>query len=85
MDNAQKNITRAERDNDLIYHQDVPAGSALDAIPETAVAQIAIPPGLKNPQSVIGDDSVIFGEMPGWGAGEAISKLIVPFDFVKEG
>ena len=29
----QKNISRAERDNDLIYHQDVPPASALPLIP----------------------------------------------------
>lgn len=70
----QKNIARAERDNDLIYHQDVPAASALAAIPEAAVAQIVVPPALKNPQSAIGSDSVIFSELPSWGAGEAISE-----------
>ena len=72
----QKNIARAERDNDLIYHQDVPAAATLPAIPEASVAQLSVPPGLKDPQSVVGNDSVIFGEMPGWGAGEAISEFI---------
>jgi len=72
---VQKNIARAERDNDLIYHQEVPAASALTVIPEAAVAQIVVPPALKNPQIAIGTDSVIFGELPGWGAREAISKL----------
>jgi programmed cell death 6-interacting protein len=73
---VQKNIARAERDNDLIYHQDVPAASALPAIPEAPVAQLSVPPGLKDPQSVIGKDGVIFGELPGWGANEATSKHI---------
>ena len=72
----QKSIARAERDNDLIYHQDVPAASALPVIPEAPVAQINVPPGLEDPQSVVGKDGIIFGEMPGWGAGEAISKPI---------
>jgi programmed cell death 6-interacting protein len=73
---VQKNIARAERDNDLIYHQDVPAVSALPVIPEAPVAQLTVPPGLKDPQSAIGNDGVIFGDMPGWGASEAISEFI---------
>lgn len=72
----EKNIARAERDNDLIYHQDVPGASALPVIPEAPVAQISVPSGLKDPQSIIGNDGIIFGEMPGWGAGEAISESI---------
>lgn len=72
----QKNIARAERDNDLIYHQDVPAASALPVIPEQPVAQISVPPGLKNPQCAIGTEGVIFGGLLGWGASEAISKFI---------
>ena len=76
MKKAQADMIRAERDNDLIYHKDVPSPSALAAIPEVAVAPITIPPGLQNPQSAIGSDGVILGEMPGWGAGEAISKFL---------
>ena len=72
----QKSIARAERDNDLIYHQDVPAASALPVIPEAPVAQLSVPPGLKDPQNVVGSDGVIFGEMPGWASGEAISEFI---------
>ncbi|KAF7986480.1 hypothetical protein HWV62_31277 [Athelia sp. TMB] len=70
---AQADMIRAERDNDLIYHKDVPSPSALAAILEVAVAPIIVPPGLQNPQSAIGNDGVILGEMPGWGAGEAIN------------
>ena len=67
-----RDIARAERDNDLIYHQDVP--NAAEAIPEASVAQFTVVPGLKNPQSVLENENVIFGEMPSWGAVEAISK-----------
>lgn len=70
----QKNLARAERDNDLIYHQEVPAASALTAIPQATVAQIVVPPALKNPQSAIGADGAILSELPSWGAGEAISE-----------
>ena len=38
------------------------------------MAQLNVPLGLTDPQSVVGTNGVIFGEMPGWGAGEAISK-----------
>ena len=69
-----KNIARAERDNDLIYHQDVPTAATLEAIPEATVAQFTIVPGLKNPQSALENEGVIFGEMPSWGVVEAISK-----------
>ncbi|KAG1750758.1 ALIX V-shaped domain binding to HIV-domain-containing protein [Suillus lakei] len=63
LDVVQKNLARAERDNDLIYHQDVPAPSGIPAIQEVST----------DPRSVIGNDSIIFGEMLGWGAREAIN------------
>lgn len=77
MDNVTKNIARAERDNDLIYHKDVPTAANLEAIPEATVAQFTIAPGLKNPQSALENEGVIFGEMPSWGAGGAISKFYI--------
>lgn len=73
LDVVQKNLTRAERDNDLIYHQNVPAPSGIPAIQEVSMVRSIIPPGLRDPKSVIGDDSIIFGEMLGWGAREAIN------------
>lgn len=73
----QKNLSRAERDNDLIYHQDVPAPCGIPAIQAVSMVQSIIPPGLRDPRSVIGDDSIIFGEMLGWGAREAISEWSV--------
>lgn len=73
LDVVQKNLSRAERDNDLIYHQDVPAPCGIPAIQEVSMVQSIIPPGLRDPRSVIGDDSIIFGEMLGWGAREAIN------------
>lgn len=69
----QKNLSRAERDNDLIYHQNVPAPSGIPAIQEVSMVQSIIPPGLRDLKSAIGNDSIIFGEMLGWGAREAIN------------
>ena len=71
----QTNLARAERDNDLIYHQNVPAPSGIPAIQELSMVRSVIPPGLQDPQSVIGNDGIIFGEMLAWGAREAISEL----------
>ena len=65
-------MTRAERDNDLIYHQDVPPASTLPPIPAVVMAQSIVDPGLQDPKSVIGSDAVIFGELLGWGARLAI-------------
>ncbi|KAI0775185.1 BRO1-domain-containing protein [Trametes elegans] len=72
LDILQKNVARAERDNDLIYHQDVPPASALPPIAEVAMAQPLIHPGLQDPKAVVGQDAVIFGELLGWGARLAI-------------
>ncbi|TFK40326.1 BRO1-like domain-containing protein [Crucibulum laeve] len=69
----QKDLIRAQRDNDLIYHQDVPAPSALDPIQQTNLATLIIPPALSNPASVIGNTRPIFGDLVGWGAREAIN------------
>ncbi|KAG2128141.1 BRO1-like domain-containing protein [Suillus cothurnatus] len=73
LDVVQKNLSRAERDNDLIYHQNVPAPSGIPAIQEVSMVQSIIPPGLRDLKSAIGNDSIIFGEMLGWGAREAIN------------
>ncbi|KAK0483604.1 BRO1-like domain-containing protein [Armillaria novae-zelandiae] len=63
-------LARAERDNDLIYHQDIPAVSALSPIPHAAIAQVTIPAGLSSPPK---GTHMIFGELLGWGAQEAIN------------
>lgn len=75
----QKDYARSERDNDLIYHDDIPAVSALPVIPHSAIAKLTVVPGLLNPESVIGPEGPIFAEMIGWGAQEAISKLLASF------
>lgn len=73
LDVVQKNLSRAERDNDLIYHENVPAPSSIPAIQEVSMVQSIIPLGLRDPKRVVGDNSIIFGEMLGWGAREAIN------------
>ncbi|GLB40217.1 putative BRO1-like domain containing protein [Lyophyllum shimeji] len=70
---VQKNLARAERDNDLIYHHDVPASSALAPIPQANLVSSTIPAGLSDPTSVVGNGRMIFGELLSWGAKEAIN------------
>ncbi|KAF8206432.1 BRO1-like domain-containing protein [Mycena galopus ATCC 62051] len=73
LDTVQKDFARAERDNDLIYHDDIPAASALPPIAPSAIAKLTVVPGLLNPESVVGPEGPIFAQMIGWGAQEAIN------------
>ncbi|KAG6814606.1 hypothetical protein H0H92_000135 [Tricholoma furcatifolium] len=73
LETVQKNLGRAERDNDLIYHQDVPASSALAPITQTNLVSSTVPSGLSDPTSVVGNTKLIFGDLVGWGAKEAIN------------
>ncbi|KAG6840601.1 hypothetical protein C0991_005642 [Blastosporella zonata] len=70
---VQKNLSRAERDNDLIYHHDVPASSALAPIVQANLVSSTIPADLSDPTGIIGNGRLIFGELVGWGAKEAIN------------
>ncbi|KAG7452534.1 BRO1-domain-containing protein [Guyanagaster necrorhizus] len=70
VDAVKTALARAERDNDLIYHQDIPAASALSPIPHAEIALVTIPKGLSNPAK---GTHMIFGELLGWGAQEAIN------------
>ncbi|KAL9714113.1 pH-response regulator protein palA/rim20 [Leucoagaricus gongylophorus] len=72
LDTVQKSLSRAERDNDLIYHHDVPPSASLPPIQETSLATATIPPGLLDPKSVLGSMNPLFGSLIGWGALEAI-------------
>ncbi|OCH95381.1 BRO1-domain-containing protein [Obba rivulosa] len=60
---VQKDLVRAERDNSLIYHDDIPPISALPAIPEVSMVQSAVPIGLSDHKSVIGNNEVLFAEL----------------------
>lgn len=73
MDTLQKGLTRAERDNDLIYHHDVPAISILPPIKPASLVSATIPPGLTNPAIVLGNEPPLFESLLGWGASEAIN------------
>ncbi|KAG5341599.1 hypothetical protein C0989_009080 [Termitomyces sp. Mn162] len=74
----QKNLSRAERDNDLIYHHDVPASPALIAIAQTNLVSSMVPSTLSDLTTLIGSGRLIFAELVGWGAKEAIKALERP-------
>lgn len=77
LDVLQKNLARAERDNDLIYHKDIPPPSAITPIQDVIVVQNNLLSGLSDPKSVVGSDHVLFGELLSWGAREAVSTFIL--------
>lgn len=70
---------RAERDNDLIYHKEVPSLAALPPITPASLVSSDVPKGLIEPQSVLQRDGVIFGELLAWGAKAAIGRTGVCF------
>ncbi|KAM6504501.1 BRO1-like domain containing protein [Amanita muscaria] len=72
LDTVQKGVTRAERDNDLIYHQDVPAMATLPPIKHAPLVSSMTPAGLLNPVTVLGSEPPLFANLLGWGAREAI-------------
>ncbi|KAN0120828.1 BRO1-like domain containing protein [Russula decolorans] len=66
------NLTRAQRDNDLIYHQDVPSVSSLPVIQPASMVSSIVSPGLLEPRKTLGNNNLIFGELIGLGAQTAI-------------
>ena len=48
MDIVSTNLTRAERDNGLIYHYNVPSFSQLPPVRKTAMMKSVVPPGLQD-------------------------------------
>ena len=71
---VETNINRAERDNDLIYHQDVPNASSLPAIQPAVIAKAIIPNELTNPSLLVPGNEMLFSGLMGWDTREAISK-----------
>lgn len=69
----QKEITKSERDNDLIYHHEVPSLSGLQAILPADLANPEVPPGLLNPDAYL--EKPLFGQLVSWATREAISAL----------
>jgi len=76
---VESDIKRAERDNDLIYHQIPPSLTSLQPIPPATMVKSEAPSTLTDPQSVVQGEAVIFGELLAWGARKAIG-LYFPFD-----
>ncbi len=75
------NLTRAQRDNDLIYHQDVPSVSSLPVIQSASMVSSTVPPGLLEPRKTLGNGNLIFGELIGLGAQTAIGRRRIPIVF----
>ena len=75
------NLTRAQRDNDLIYHQDVPSVSSLPVIQPASMVSSIVPPGLLEPRKTLGNNNLIFGELIGLGAQTAIGRRQIPIVF----
>lgn len=75
LDAVQKNLVRAQRDNDLIYHHDVPASSALAPVMPTNLVASTAPPGLSDTSKILSNRRIIFSELVGWGAKEALSMI----------
>lgn len=73
---VKDSYTRSERDNDLIYHKEVPSLAALPAISPAQMVKVDVPNGLNDPQTVLHGDGVIFGELLAWGAKAAISMYL---------
>ena len=81
MDIIHTNLTRAERDNDLIYHYDVPAFSQLPPVQEVTMVKSTTPTELKDGYSIGTDaerDEMIFADLMEWGAKVAIGRCAWP-------
>ena len=78
LDILDSNVTRARRDNDLIYHQDVPSASSLPIIQPAPMVSSIVPPGLLEPRKTLGNNNLIFGELIGLGAQTAIGWRRIP-------
>ncbi|PVF99793.1 putative pala protein [Serendipita vermifera] len=64
--------TKAGRDNDYIYHQEVPPISALEIIEPANLVNSAVLSGLRDPQTSLNGDDALFGNLTSWGARTAI-------------
>jgi programmed cell death 6-interacting protein len=71
---VEADLVKREKDNDNIYHHEILPSSSLVPIPYRSLATSELPPELADPARILGSDHVIFSELVGWGAKEAISK-----------
>ncbi|KAG9001425.1 pH-response regulator protein palA/rim20 [Tulasnella sp. JGI-2019a] len=71
---VEGNWTTANKDNDLIYHQDVPSESHVPVIKEADIVKAAIAPELVHPDSLVRSDSEppIFGDLVAHGVRMAV-------------
>ncbi|KAI5983543.1 hypothetical protein EDD15DRAFT_2487456 [Pisolithus albus] len=76
LDALQKNPGCTQCDNDLIYHCNIPASTAIDPIVDVIMVKSNVSPGLLDPKSLHGTGGILFGDMLGWGAQEAITRLL---------
>lgn len=78
---VEASYKRAERDNDLIYHQVVPSSTSLPVIPDMKdVVSATVPLGLSEPKLVVGEEDAILADLSGWGVLKAIG--ICRFQFI---
>jgi len=73
---VESDVKRAERDNDLIYHQIPPSLTSLQPIPPASMVKSEVPSALADPQSVIQREAVMFGELLAWGTRKAIGPCV---------
>jgi programmed cell death 6-interacting protein len=75
---VEVDLVKREKDNDNIYHHEILPSSGLVPIVQRSLVTSEIPPELVDPTKILNSDRIIFGELVGWGAKEAISKPL-PF------
>lgn len=70
---VEADLVKREKDNDNIYHHETLPSSSLVPIVQRRLVTPEIPPELVDPAKILGSDYLIFGELAGWGAKEAIN------------
>lgn len=70
----ESRAAEVQRDNDLIYHQEVPSVPNLEIIEPANLVNSAILGGLRDPQTSLSGDEALFGKLISWGARTAISR-----------
>ncbi|CCA73787.1 probable palA protein [Serendipita indica DSM 11827] len=68
----EEQTAKSRRDNDYIYHQDVPPVSALEIIEPANLVNSAVLGGLRDPQTALNGDDALFSGLTSWGARTAI-------------
>ncbi|KAG8835885.1 pH-response regulator protein palA/rim20 [Serendipita sp. 399] len=68
----EEQTAKAQRDNDYIYHQEVPPISALEIIEPANLVNSAVLGGLKDPQTALNGDEALFSDLMSWGSRMAL-------------